>query len=119
MVALKPEQSLFYGRLLAGKINRKTKSFSANHSYYDSSSNREYFKNNISMRAYPFFNNCLNKITMYPIMSPSTLEISVEIYKKNKTYKSKVKKLKSPSNSPISFDINSLVKLSFKRCKHV
>ena len=64
------------------------------------------------MRAYPFFNNCLNKITMYPIMSPSTLEISVEIYKKNKTYKSKVKKLKSPSNSPISFDINSLVKES-------
>ena len=109
---LQPEQPLFYGRLLAGKINRKTKSFSANHSYYDSSSNREYFKNNISMRAYPFFNNCLNKITMYPIMSPSTLEISVEIYKKNKTYKSKVKKLKSPSNSPISFDINSLVKES-------
>jgi len=106
---LQPEQILFYGRLLAGKINRKTKAFSANHSYYDSSSNKEYFNNSISMRAYPFFNNSLNKITMYPIMSPSLLEVYIEIYKSNAIYKSKIKKLKSPSNNAISFDINELI----------
>ena len=57
---LQPEQTLFYGRLLAGKINKKTKAFSANHSYYDSSSTKEYFNNKVSMRTYPFFKNCIN-----------------------------------------------------------
>jgi len=109
---LQPEQVLFYGRLLAGKINRKTKAFSANHSYYDSSSNKEYFDNSISMRSYPFLKNSLNKITMYPIMSPSLLEVFIEIYKGDTVYKSKIKKLKSPSNNAISFDINELVNKS-------
>ena len=71
---LQPEQSLFYGRLFAGKIDKKTRAFSANHSYYDSSSTKEYFNNKLSMRAYPFFNNCMNKIVMYPIMSPCDIK---------------------------------------------
>ena len=109
---LQPEQSLFYGRLLTGRINKKTKSFSANHSYYDSSSTKEYFKNNVSMRTYPFFNNCLNKIVMYPIMSPSLLDVFIEIYSDNKTFKSDLKKIRSPSNNPILFNINEIVKKS-------
>ena len=38
-----PKQKLFYGRMLAGRLNKKTKAFSANHSYYDSSKTKEYF----------------------------------------------------------------------------
>lgn len=109
---LQPEQSLFYGRLFAGKIDKKTKAFSANHSYYDSSSTKEYFNNRLSMRTYPFFNNCINKILMYPIMSPCELKINIEIYNKGKTFRSDIKKIKSPSSSPIFFDINSIVKKS-------
>ena len=109
---LQPEQTLFYGRLFAGKINKKTKAFSANHSYYDSSKTKEYFNNKESMRTYPFFNNCLNKLVMYPIMSPSTLKVSVEIYSDGKTFRSSPKVIKSPSNNSISFDINDIVNKS-------
>lgn len=109
---LQPEQTLFYGRLFAGKINKKTKAFSANHSYYDSSKTKEYFNNKESMRTYPFFNNCLNKLVMYPIMSPSTLKVSVEIYSDGKTFRSSSKIIKSPSNNSISFDINDIVNKS-------
>tara|TARA_B110000027_G_C16099397_1_gene292371 strand:+ start:372 stop:1856 length:1485 start_codon:yes stop_codon:yes gene_type:complete len=109
---LQPEQTLFYGRLLTGRINKKTRAFSANHSYYDSSLTKEYFDNSVSMRTYPFFNNCLNKIIMYPIMSPSSLEVFIEIYGNNETYKSDTQIIESPSNSPILFDINELVKKS-------
>ena len=109
---LQPEQTLFYGRLFIGKINKKTKAFSANHSYYDSSSTKEYFNNKLSMRTYPFFDNCLNKLVMYPIMSPSTLKVLVEIYSDGETFRSLSKTIKSPSNIPVSFDINAIVKKS-------
>jgi hypothetical protein len=109
---LQPEQSLFYGRLFIGKINKKTKAFSANHSYYDSSSTKEYFNNKLSMRTYPFFNNCLNKLVMYPIMSPSNLKVLVEIYSDGETFRSPFKAIKSPSNNPVAFDINAVVKKS-------
>lgn len=111
---LQPKQKLFYGRLLAGKINKQTRAFSANHSYYDSSSTKEYFDNNLSMRTNPFFNNCLNKITMFPIMSPSALEVYAEIYSENdkETFKSDIKNINSPSKKKISFDINKLVEKS-------
>lgn len=109
---LQPTQPLFYGRLFSGKINKKTNSFSANHSYYDSSSIEEYFDNGVSMRTYPFFNNCLNKITMYPIMSPSLLSVFIEIYDGIQIYTSDTKTIESPSNTPISFNINMLVEKS-------
>ncbi len=109
---LQPKQTLFYGRLLAGKINKKTQAFSANHSYYDSSSTKEYFDNNLSMRTYPFFSNCLNKAIMYPIMSPSSLDVYAEIYNENETFKSDIKNINSPSEKVISFDINQLVEKS-------
>jgi len=109
---LQPEQALFYGRLFAGTINKKTNSFSANHSYYDSSSTNEYFDNNISKRTYPFYDNCLNRVVMYPIMSPSNLKVLIEIYNNGKTFRSDIKTIKSPSNNMILFDINTIVKKS-------
>jgi len=109
---LQPKQPLFYGRLLSGIMNKKTKAFSANHSYYDSSSTEEYFDNHTSFRAYPFFPDCLNKITMYPIMSPSVLNVYIELCETGKTYKSDVKTIRSPSSTPISFDVNKLVRES-------
>ena len=106
---LQPKQNLFYGRLLAGIIDKKTKAFSANHSYYDSSSTKEYFDNSISERSYPYFNNSLNRITMYPIMSPSLLDVHIEVTKGDKKFKSEIQTIKSPGESPITFDVDELI----------
>ena len=105
-----PSQNLFYGRLLAGIINKKTKSFSANHTYYDSTSNKEYFRSPVSYRTYPYFQNFINKITMYPIFSQSKLKIYVRIFHEKGTFKSKKYKFSSTSTFPLSININNLVK---------
>ena len=104
-----PKQTLFYGRLLAGIVNKKTLAFSANHSFYDSSAIHEYFENELSLRVYPYFAKCLNKIVMYPIMSPSTLSIYVEVYEGKSIFTSNAQILKSPSNKLIEFNINDIV----------
>ena len=109
---LQPRQELFYGRLLAGIVNRETKAFSANHSYYDSSNTKEYFDNNLSRRTYPYFANALNRITMYPIMSPSTLSVHIEIGGGPKRFSSESRQIQSPSNAPIAFDIDDIVRAS-------
>ena len=106
---LQPKQSLFYGRLLAGVINKETLSFSANHSYYDSSTTEEYFDNNISYRAYPYFSNSKNLITIYPIMSPSTINVHIEIYDGSSFYKSEEQIIISPSGQSISFNVDEIV----------
>ena len=106
---LQPKQNLFYGRLFAGIIDRKTKAFSANHSYYDSSLTKEYFNNDVSERSYPYFEKCLNKITMYPIMSPSKIKVHIEVPNGNKIYKSVSKKISSPGKTPITFNIDELI----------
>tara|TARA_B100001057_G_scaffold495793_1_gene595623 strand:+ start:146 stop:1630 length:1485 start_codon:yes stop_codon:yes gene_type:complete len=106
---IQPKQNLFYGRLLAGIIDKKTKAFSANHSYYDSSSTREYFENSFSERSYPYFYNSLNKVTMYPIMSPSLLNVHIEIFDGNKKIVSDIKKIQSPGGNPITFDVDKLI----------
>ncbi len=104
-----PKQDLFYGRLLSGRINKKTSSFSANHSYYDSSSTGEYFDSAVSMRSFPYFSKCLNRVTMYPIMSPSLLNVFIEVYEGNSVFKSEAQIIKSPSDSLITFDIDKIV----------
>ncbi len=106
---LQPKQNLFYGRLLAGIINKKTKAFSANHSFYDSSSTKEYFNNNSSEKSYPYFEDSLNRITMYPIMSPSTLDVHIEVADRNKNIKSDIQKIRSPGGDPITFDVDKLI----------
>ncbi len=76
-----PKQLLFYGRLICGIVHRGSKSFSANHSYYDSSSVYEYWPNNKpSHRHYPFFSKFDNIVRIYPTHSPSTLEFNVNLY---------------------------------------
>jgi hypothetical protein len=95
--------------MLGGIINKKTLSFSANHSYYDSSSTEEYFDNNISSRAYPYFAKSKNQVTMYPIMSPSEINVHIEVYDGESTYKSEEQTIISPSHQPISFNVDEIV----------
>ena len=107
---LQPKQNLFYGRIFAGRLNRETGAFSANHSYYDTSSLSDFINGKFSSQSYPYFSNCKNSFTMYPISSPSELRIFVELFDKNYIFKSEGKTLISPSSSPINFEINELVK---------
>ena len=104
-----PQQNFFYGRLLAGIINKKTKAFSANHTYYDSTKKLEYFSSSKSFRTYPFFNNFTNKITMYPIFSKSKLTIQLKIYNKKGTFLTEKFKFSSTSTSPLSINVNDFV----------
>ena len=104
-----PKQNLFFGRLLAGIINKKTKAFSANHTYYDSTKKTEYFSLPNSFRTYPFFKNFVNKVTMYPIFSPSKLTIYLKIYNKKGTFISKKFKFLSTSSFPLSINVNDFV----------
>lgn len=73
-----PDQKLFYGRLFVGQI-AKDGSFVGNHSYYDSSHvDGEYWgNNNPSFRTYPKVDDLDSIIRFYPIMSPSSLKVSV------------------------------------------
>ena len=107
-----PKQKLFYGRMLAGRVNKKTGAFSANHSYYDSSKTREYFPSSESSRTYPYFEKYLNQITVYPIFSPSKLEIKLKIYGKNQEYISPAFKFSSTSNSQLNIIVNDFVNIN-------
>ncbi len=73
-----PDQKLFYGRLLVGQIANDG-SFVGNHSYYDSSHVEGEFwdNNNPSFRTYPVIKELDALIRFYPIMSPSTIELTV------------------------------------------
>ena len=104
-----PKQSLFFGRLFAGKINKKTKAFSANHSYYDVSKNKEYFSSSQSYRTYPFLANSVNKIVMYPIFSPSKLDVQLKVFDKEKTYLSPKIRFSSKSKTPLSINVNDFL----------
>ncbi len=107
-----PDQQMFYGRLLAGQKMRKSAHFSANHSYYDSSSVEEYWKEGYpSEQCYPFFKNYKNIIRMYPIQSPGLLNLSVIFYHRDGHELKKVScgELKSPGSEFLEIDINNLM----------
>ena len=104
-----PKQKLFYGRMLAGRMNKKTGAFSANHSYYDSSKTKEYFKSSESFRTYPYFEKFTNQITMYPVFSPSKLDIKIKIYCNGKEYLSPNFKFSSSSSVPLNIIVNDFV----------
>ncbi len=104
-----PKQNLFFGRLFAGIVNKKTKSFSANHTYYDTSQKKEYFSFPNSFRTYPFFKDFSNKITMYPIFSPNRLKVYIKVYSKKGTFFSKKINFLSTSSSPLTININEFV----------
>ena len=107
--AKQPNQLLFYGRLISGQwLNDKT--FSANHSYYDSSTTEEYWDNTKpSDRQYPFFSNFKNGIKIYPILSPSQLEIILYANSNDgeEVFSQKVGTLISPSNEFVEADANT------------
>lgn len=72
-----PNQFMFYGRLLAGIASKEVKAISANHSYYDTSQDDEYFQQGESFRTYPY-NRCgLTEIIIYPITAPTSGEVSI------------------------------------------
>ena len=112
-----PKQKLFFGRMLAGRLNKKTGAFSANHSYYDSSNTKEYFSSSESSRTYPYFNKYINQITMYPIFSPAKLDVRIKILSNNKTFISPIYKFSSSSNKPLTITVNDFVNL--KKIKNI
>jgi len=108
--AKQPNQLLFYGRLISGQwLNDKT--FSANHSYYDSSTMEEYWDDTKpSDRQYPFFPNFKNGMKIYPILSSSKLEIILYANSNHgeEIFSQKVGILTSPSNEFVDTDINTI-----------
>jgi hypothetical protein len=77
--ARQPSQPMFYGRMLCGHLDAQGR-FTANHSYYDSSTAAEYWDDaRASHRMYPYFTGLDNRVRMYPIMSPSELTVTVSL----------------------------------------
>lgn len=104
-----PKQKLFYGRLLCGIVEKNSGAFSANHSFYNSNNAREYFDIGISSRNYPYFEGCLNRIRVYPIMSPSVVSLWLEVRHAGRVFASERKPLESPGLGIVEFDVDSFV----------
>ncbi len=105
-----PSQFLFYGRMLTG-IRKSDGAFSANHSYYDSSTSREYWDDDrSSVRLYPYFEGLDNRMRMYPIMSPGQLAISVEIFSHHgeQLGSHDVGTLDCPDGNPLDQSVNGI-----------
>lgn len=109
--AKQPRQFLFYGRMLTGQC-LEDGTFSANHSYYDSSTIPEYWEDGKpSQRSYPFFSPLNNIIRMYPIMSPSKLNLSISLHTSDGSIlkESLIGDLTSPDNHYLDVNVNSIV----------
>ena len=104
-----PKQDFFYGRMLSGIFskNKNKTTISANHTFYDSTKNNEYFENNESFMMYPYFERFENKLTFYPINSPSNLEVYIKTPDQKKYLCGNIK---SPSSKILNIDINSIFK---------
>ncbi|AXR61720.1 hypothetical protein [Leptospira mayottensis] len=108
-----PSQVFFYGRLMVGKCLSDCDTFSANHSYYDSSETHEYWDNNLSLRFFPFFQELENRVCLYPIASPSTLRISILVVSVDglKQREVEVGILTSPGPELIDVSVTSLAEV--------
>ena len=105
-----PKQPMFFGRLLAGVRSKSGVAFSANHSFYDSSTAPEYWQGDTSSRTYPFFSGFRNAIRMYPIMSPGRLDLSVEFSGPDGTVRTlEAGSVLSPSDRFAEIDVNALL----------
>lgn len=104
-----PKPGLFFGRMLAGRVNKRTKAFSSNHTFYDCSKTKEYFSSKKSYRTYPYFKEFINRIIFYPIMSKSNLNITVEFKDKNKIIKSNIFKFKTNSKRPLNINVSDII----------
>jgi len=108
--ASQPKQPLFYGRLLGGQWNSKG-AFAANHSYYDFQNVEDYWKDNKpSQNYYPFFSELTNSIRIYPLSSPSELQIYVTPVLDDSSTSDEIflDDLISPSNKFIDVNLSSL-----------
>ena len=108
-----PHQSMFYGRIFSGRITENG-SFSANHSFYDSSNTAEYWEDSRpSTRLYPFNHAFKNTVRIYPIMSPSEIVFSVDFFGQfgQKLGSSEIGELKSPSSDFLDVDVGSAANL--------
>jgi len=107
-----PDQKLFYGRLFVGQI-AKDGSFVGNHSYYDSSHVEGEFwtNNNPSFRTYPVVQELDALIRIYPIMSPSTIALTVVFNSSDGTQlgTTTARSLLSPSTDFFELDIRKSV----------
>jgi len=106
-----PTQFLFYGRMLAGQI-KNDGAFSANHTYYDSSTSSEYWDDSSdSARFYPYFPNLKNTVRLYPILSPSELQIKLNIFDRdgNGIKEYDIDSLSSPSAKFLEVNVESLI----------
>jgi hypothetical protein len=101
-----PSQPMFYGRLLSGVRSRSSHAFSANHSYYDSSEVYEYFESPEAARRLPYFEGCRNRVILYPICSPSELDIWVDF---GDSRSSPSRLLVSPGTESVILDIDEFV----------
>ena len=74
-----PDQTMLYQRMLVGTMS-KDGGMTANHSYYDSSSVKEYFEDaSLSSRSYVFIPELTNKVRMYPCASPGVYPCYLQI----------------------------------------
>ena len=106
-----PRQFMFYGRLFCG-IQKAAGTFSANHSYYDNSANEEYWDDaRPSFAAYPYIPRFQNRIRMYPIMSPGTLDLSVGIHDKTgaELARPAIGRLASPGGAYVEASVTDVV----------
>ena len=109
--ATQPSQFLFYGRMLSGQV-KNDGTFSANHTYYDSTTSHEYWDDSShSQRFYPYFPNLKNTVRLYPILSPSELQIKLNIFdhRGNEIKEYDINSLSSPSTKFLDANVESLI----------
>jgi hypothetical protein len=109
---LQPAQFMFYGRMLAG-IRTPEGSFSANHSYYDTSATPEYWQDGrTSFRSYPCFRSLRTVVRMYPIQSPGCLAVSVGFHARSgqEIARRPVGELVTPGNRYLEIEIEDLAR---------
>ena len=109
--ATQPSQRLFYGRMLSGQV-KNDGTFSANHTYYDLTTSHEYWDDSShSQRFYPYFPNLKNTVRLYPILSPSELQIKLNIFDHhgNEINEYDINSLSSPGTKFLEANVESLI----------
>ena len=109
--ATQPSQHLFYGRMLSGQV-KNDGTFTANHTYYDSTTSHEYWDDSShSQRFYPYFPNLKNTVRLYPILSPSELQIKLNIFDHhgNEINEYDINSLSSPGTKFLEANVESLI----------
>lgn len=75
-----PTQPMFFGRMIAGIVDRRDRAFSANHTYYDHSDTAEYEEGAYGYNVYPLLPEHRTQLVFYPIQAPSDLELTLEYF---------------------------------------